>query len=237
MIASANSKQELLRLVQEQQKVKDELQARIAERDPYFWLTQCTKTKDEQHPELPDRPFPDKAYIYFLLQWLSADDWSVGFLKKARTMMASWTVSGWCAHQMFTQRNVGVVFQSEDEDRALHDVEYVKVLWDNSLPALRDRWKLALPFGQEGKNYFELANGSWCRAITGNPDKIRSQHPTYVVLDEAAHIVEFEASYNIAVRTLCKKIISLSSAAPGSFELMCETAKPVDWPYPLPEAA
>lgn len=146
-------------------------------------------------------------------------------------MMCSWTVSGWAAHEMFTKSNTGVVFQSQDEDRALNDVQYVKTLWNNSWVELKERWPLKQAFGKEAYNYFELENGSWCLGIPGNPDKIRSAHPTYVVLDEAAHIEQFEASFNIAVRTKCLKIISLSSAGPGSFETECERAKPVDWPY------
>lgn len=171
--------------------------------------------------------------MYYLLQYLGATDWEVSFLKKSRSMTCSWTVSGWCAHEMFTKPNIGVVFQSQDEDRAVHDVDYVKTLWVNSIPPLKDRWKLAQPFGKEAYSYFALANGSWCMGIPGNPGKIRSEHPTYVILDEAAHIEQFEASFNVAVRTMCPKIISLSSAAPGAFEQMVADAQPCNWPYPL----
>jgi len=69
--------------------------------------------------------------------------------------------------------------------------------------------------------------------IPGNPDKIRSEHPTVVVLDEAAHIQEGERSYNVAAATRCLHLIALSSANPGWFRDATEFSLPVDWPdYP-----
>lgn len=225
----------MLKQVQELEAANLELQIRRALKDKYYWLTELTATVDEQDPGNPNKPFPKKCYIRHLLAWLNDPQWTVGHLKKARTMMCSWTCSAWAAHEMFTKQNVGVVFQSQDEDRAVHDVEYVKTLWANSHPKLKERWPLRQAFGKEAYNRFEMANGSWCLGVPGNPDKIRSEHPTYVFLDEAAHIEQYEASFNIAVRTNCLKIVSLSSAAPGAFEIECEKAKPVDWPYPLTE--
>lgn len=113
----------------------------------------------------------------------------------------------------FENAAVGTVFQSEDEDRAVHDIEYVKELWQNSDAPLKERWELKKPFEKQAYNRFELANGSWFQAITGDPDKIRSEHPTVVVLDEAAHIVRGMQSYSVAIATRCKYLWALSSAA------------------------
>jgi hypothetical protein len=217
----------LLQQLQEAELLKLELMTRKALSDPWYWLTECTKTVDEQDPENPYKPFPKDEYIRLYLEVLKYEP--VLFCEKSRTMMASWTTAAHCAHLMFTRAAVGVVFQSRDEDRAVHDVEYVKALWKNSLDPLRERWKLSRDLESQPYNYFSLANGSWCLGITGDPQKIRSEHPTVVVLDEAAHI-ETEANYNIAQATRCKQIVCLSSAWPGWFREFTEFANPVDWP-------
>lgn len=154
------------------------------------------------------------------------------FLEKSRTMMASWTAAAWAAHKMFNTAATGVVFQSEDEDRAVNLVEYVKTLWDSSLEPLKRRWrpKKDTPAWQQAYNSFELENGSYCVGIPGKPDKIRSAHPTVVILDEAAHIKRGEESFNVAQGTRCLHIICLSSAWPGWFQEATQDAIPVDWP-------
>lgn len=194
-------------------------------------MTACTKTLDEQDPENPYKPFPKKQYIWHTLNLLRAEP--IIAIEKSRTMMISWTVSAHCAHRMFTRPATGVIFQSEDEDRAVHDVDYVKTLWEHSLPSLKKRWKT-----RKGKdphdqpyNYFALANGSWCLGLPGSPDKIRSEHPTIYVLDEAAHVEEGQEAWNVALAAKPLQAIALSSAKPGWFQDMTEMASPVDWPY------
>lgn len=133
---------------------------------------------------------------------------------------------------MFTRPATGVIFQSEDEDRAVHDVEYCKILLDQSIPELKARW---LPYKDRNVwdqpyNTLRMANGSWCMGLVGNPDKIRSQHPTIVVLDEAAYITRGEESFNVAQATRCHHIVCLSSANPSWFRERTEDANPIDWP-------
>ena len=133
---------------------------------------------------------------------------------------------------MFTRPATGVIFQSEDEDRAVHDVEYCKILWEQSDPLLQERWRpyKGRPPKDQPYNTFKLENGSWCMGIVGNPDKIRSEHPTIVVLDAAADILRGEESFNVAQATRCLHIVCLSSANPGWFRERTEDAVPVDWP-------
>lgn len=197
--------------------------------DPYFWLTECTKTKDEQDKTgNPYKPFPKRAYFQPCIDVIENEP--VSFFEKSRTMMLSWLVSGWCAHYGFSHQAIGTIFQSEDEDRACHDVENVKTLWEQSEPEFKERWPLAKPLEKQPYFKLEMANGSWFKGIVGNPDKIRSDHPTIVVLDEAAFITKGDDSYNTAKATRCLKMICLSSAEPGWFEDFTRTAVPVDWP-------
>lgn len=210
------------------QRIQAQLVALRARRDPWYWLTECTKTQDEQDPLNPFKPFPKKKYLFELLQALQNEPeiW----LEKSRTMLCSWLVSGFVGHLGFNNPATGVVFQSEDEARAVHDVEYVKILWTNSSPELKEAWPLAKPLEKQPYNELHMANKSWFMGIPGNPDKIRSEHPTVVVLDEAAHIERGEQSYNISVATQCLRIIALSSANPGWFRDATEFAELVDWP-------
>lgn len=131
---------------------------------------------------------------------------------------------------MFTRPAIKVVFQSEDEDRAVHDIEYIKVLWEQSLDSLKSRWPLDKPLDKQPYFHVAMANGSSAIAIPGNPDKMRSEHPTIAVLDEAAIISRGEQSFNVAAATRCLHLIALSSANPGWFRNMTEFASPVDWP-------
>jgi hypothetical protein len=148
--------------------------------------------------------------------------------------MMSWFISGYCAHKMFTHPATGVVIVSQDEDRSVHDIENMKVLWEQTEPEIRDRWKLARNLDKQPYNKLEMQNGSWAIGIPGqDPNKIRSEHPTVILMDEAAFMTRGAESYNIAVATRCPKIIVNSSAEVGWFQDICETARPIPWPqYP-----
>lgn len=223
MIEKSNvSKRQLVELLREKR-------IRRALKDPYFWLTECTKTKDEQDKTgNPYKPFPQRPYFRPCIEVIENEP--VILFEKSRTMMLSWLVSGWCAHYGFNHPATGVVFQSEDEDRAVHCVENVKTLWEQSDPELKERWQLERPLEKQPYFKFELANGSWFKGIPGNPDKIRSDHPTIVVLDEAAFITRGDDSYNNAKATRCLKMICVSSAETGWYEDFTKPALPVDWP-------
>ncbi|HXI85287.1 MAG TPA: hypothetical protein VNL17_14495 [Verrucomicrobiae bacterium] len=219
---------DLQRKVLEQEKLRDELTYRKLEKDALYWLTHHTKTKDEQDPVNPYKPFPDKPYFKPIIEVLENE--SPVFLRKSRTMMISWLVSGWAAHKGFTKPATRVIFQSEDEDRAINDIEYVKQLWKNSDPWIRDRWPARKNVDLQPRDSFELANDSSFIALVGNPSKIRSFHPTIYVLDEAAHVEQGEESWNVAMATEALHMIGLSSVAPGWFQDVIEFATPVDWP-------
>lgn len=178
----------------------------------------------------PYKPFPDKKYIGHLFD--AFDQEPIVMLEKSRTMMASWSASAWCAHKGFG-RPFTVVFQSQDEDRAVHCVENVKCLWNHSEPELKERWPLARPIEKQPYNYLEMANGSWFLGIPGDPNKVRSAHPTCYVADEAAFMDYFDDAYGNAVGTRAPHIICLSSANPGGFYEFTKNAKPIEWPdYP-----
>jgi hypothetical protein len=212
----------------EAEQIAGELKARRAIQDPLYWLQQCTRTQDEQDlTGTPYKPFPDWAYFRPLLQALHHEP--VLPILKSRTMMASWLVAGWATHLALTRPATKAVFQSVDEDRAVNDVGYGKILWEQSLPELKERWKLAKALLHQPYNRFVLANGSELVGIPGDPDKIRSEHPTIYVMEEAQKVGS-EAMYNVAVATRAPHIVLIGTGGPGFFNELVESAHPIDWP-------
>ena len=160
------------------------------------------------------------------------------YVEKSRTMMLSWVASAWAAHKAFETPATRVIFQSEDEDRAVHDVDYVKVLWENTDPAIRDRyWALDRPMHKQAYNRLELANGSSFVGLVGDPNKIRSEHPTVVIFDEAAHMTRFGEAWDNALATKCLHVIAISSAEVGEFRDSTQAAIPCAWPVYVTEEA
>lgn len=210
--------------------VEAEWKSRQAQKDGLFWLTNCTQTMDEQDPKNPYKPFPKKPYFGPIWDLLSDPEEHVINGYKSRTMMGSWLFMGWCAHRAFTNPATRIIVQSEDEDRSLNDIKMVKILWDRSDDLLKKKWPLKKELDRQVYNKFELANDSSFLAMVGNPDKIRSEHPTVVVLDEAAYMERGEEAYNVAAATRCLKILCLSSANEGWYEDWFQKSKPADWP-------
>lgn len=148
-------------------------------------------------------------------------------------MMASWTVAGWAGHKCFTKPATLAIFQSQDERRALKDIKYAKILWRNTIPALRSRWPVKTDVDKQAEHKFEMANGSAMIAIPRDPDALRSEHPSIVVFDEAAFMERAEECYNTALGSKPLHIIALSSANPGWMADLTEFAQPAAWPgYP-----
>ena len=96
--------------LQKAQSLSNELKARRAVRDPYFWLTECTRTVDEQS-EIAFKPFPREPYIKHLLDALENE--TVLLIEKSRSVMGSWTVAGWCAHYGFNNKAKKILFAGD----------------------------------------------------------------------------------------------------------------------------
>ena len=79
----------------------------------------------------------------------------------------------------------------------------------------------AIPY----KYRMELKDGGWLEALPGkDPDKIRSQHPTIVVMDEPCFNEQGAEAFDNAVSTRPLKIMAVSSAAPSWFRDLTEAA-------------
>lgn len=218
-------------LLRRQAEVQSQLKAQLALRDNYFWLTECTRTEDNQPLEGQDpyRPFPKRNYMRPLLRLLDREPMLA--IEKSRTMMASWLVAGWCAHYAFNRPATTVLFQSQDEDRAVNLVNYVKILWSQSLPPLKKAWPVKSAPDKQAYNEFVLANGSHFYGVVGDPNKVRSLHPTIYIADESAFMDRFEEAWSVAAGTRVPKMIALSSVQPGAYYSFCNDGTQwVDWP-------
>ena len=199
----------------------------MAVRSCYYWLTECTKTHDEQDVGNPFKSFPERRFIQPML-WL-LDHYPRPKIKKSRTMFQTWLIAGWAAHFGFEHPAVGVIFQSQKEEKAIHCVDCVKTLWENSLPSLQARWPLAKEMRLQPNIRLEMANKSRFLAIPGDPDQIRFEHPTIWIADEAAFMPRWSECYANALAAKCLKIVCLSSAYPGDFMNLFRESVPVDW--------
>ena len=191
------------------------------------------KTKDEQDTLDPFKPFPNREYFDNLYQaW---DTESVLFIEKSRSLMATWWGAAICTHWMMTHPASRVLFMAQDEDRALQALGYCWILYESQDEALKQVWPLDRPRSKQSYNVIEFANKSSGWAIPGkDTGKIRSEHPTIVFFDEAAHIEKFDDALNNALSARTPKIVAVTSAEPGSFREITRPAEPIVWPYEKP---
>ena len=185
-------------------------------RDPLYWLQNHTCTENPHYLQqgLEYRaPFPRKSYFIPLFEAFRAHERL--FLPKTREMLTSWCVMGDSAHRAqwfkwFT------VCQTESENKAAELVDYVRQLWENQAPWLKNRHKLKVQSTFE----IEWEAGGRVMSIPKGVNKIRLYHPTRYVMDEAAFLPEAEQCYN-AAHPVAKQIIAISSAGPGWFGDEC----------------
>ena len=89
------------------------------------WMRQWTKTDDEDdtvtpHKHLPDYPYFDELHKVFMEE-------DKLFIKKSRTVMATWWACGECLHYVMTLQPATCIFWCPDQDRAEKCIDYCKV--------------------------------------------------------------------------------------------------------------
>ena len=201
-----------------------------ASRSALYWAQHCTKTLDEQDRDHPYKPFPKKSYFNDLYAAWNGEP--VLMVEKSRTMMASWSAAAFALHAMMTVPATRVIFTAIDEDRSLKALNYAWILWENQDDELKKLWPLDRPREKQSFNVLELKNASSAIALPGKDvDKIRSEHPTIVIFDEAAFIERFGRALDNALATRALKIMAVTSAEPGDFREYTRDAVDTPWPY------
>lgn len=198
-----------------------EKRAREATRDAYLWVTQYTKTYNEQWKQQgrpnPYEPFPSAAerpdlpVIFELLD--SAEP--VLWLEKSRTMMDSWACVAYLTKNAMTVPLRGVVLQCQKEEKARQLIKYAKCLYSQQPQWLQDAYPLSKPLHSQGDLSCHWAMGGYVVGIPGGADQMRSYHPWAVYNDESSFQPDAGECYNEYLAAGPEKIIFCSSAGPG----------------------
>lgn len=190
---------------------------------PLKWMQKWTRTKDEQDAANPFKPFPQREYFEIVYRLWESEP--VLLIEKSRTMLLTWLISGLCLHMAMVRPATKIIFWAQDEDRALKLLEYCGVLWEQQDPLLKQEWRLVKPWAEQAYNLKKLMNGSALWALPGkDPDKVRSEHPTVLVLDEAAFIERGGEAYDVGLSTRVPKLVAVTSANPGWFRNLTRPA-------------
>jgi phage FluMu gp28-like protein len=200
--------------------------------DSLTWMRKWTRSWDEHDTTSPNKPIPGYEYFDVLHQLFLAE--SRLFVEKSRTVMATWWGAGECLHYVMTHQPASCIFWCPDEDRAIKCIKYCKVFYGQQHEQLKTLYPLPRKkkaIDDQAVYRFELAAGGWLEALPGkNPDKIRSEHPTLVFMDEIAFNERGAEAYANAVSTRPQKLIAISSAYPGWFYDMIEPAETIPLP-------
>ena len=213
------------RLVAEErhQEVRRCLQGHEGVPGPLYWLQNHTETFDEkwkEHGLEPYRRFPRLPYFPWLFAHFLGDRRL--FVPKSREMMASWGVIGYAAWLCQFHPRQRVIVQAQKEDKVAELIKgggnpgYARTLYDRQPRWLQEKYPLTKRMEDMPATIISWANGSTLQGVPKGADQIRQYHPTLLIVDEAAHLDDFEVSY-AAADPVCSQIIAVSSAAPGWF--------------------
>jgi hypothetical protein len=197
IIAPNLTDQAVIARLQRTKEVAAQLNVLKAARDPFFWMTEMTKTSDKQvkaametHGFVFDiharrdkaqskesvsapaiiessRPFPKWEYLVHYLAVLHRRRIVAPY--KSRTMVISWASAAHCMHMIAERPNTEVLIQSADENRSIEFLEMIKTLHVNSHPKLRERWRVPKEPYDQPYNEFVLSNGSRAIALACGP--------------------------------------------------------------------
>jgi hypothetical protein len=196
--------------------------AHSVERSLEIALTQCRDLQDQQNPF---KPFPRTPYFGVLHRmWLAEP---ILFIEKSRTMLVSWWSAAETLHYCMTHQPAKVIYWAIDEDRALTLLNYAWVLYEQQDAALKALYPLDRPRDRRSYRQLELRDGGLIVALPGkDPNKVRSEHPTIIVMDEAAFIPNGGEAFDIAISSRVPKMLVVSSEAPGWFRRLTKNAVP-----------
>ena len=185
-----------------------------------------TKTRDDQDPLNPYKPFPKREYLEALHKvWLKEP---FLFVEKSRTMLCSWWAAAETLHYVMTHQPSKGIFWAQDQDRAIALLDYARTLYSQQKAILKAIFPLDRPLDRQAFNRFDLKNGGTLTALPGkDPDKVRSEHPTVLILDEAAFIENGAEAFDIAIASRVPRVLVISSAAPSWFRSVTKHAVPI----------
>jgi len=131
-------------------------------------------------------------------------------------------------HYAYVGREVGLDLDAQDLDRAITLLNYAWTLYEQQDESLKRLYPLQRPRIRQSFDKMELADGGVLLALPGkDPSKIRGEHPTIVVIDEASFIQEGAEAFDVALSSRVPRMLVVSSAAPGWFRRLTKLAQPI----------
>lgn len=195
--------------------------------DGLWWARNQTCTYDEHASDTntnPYKPFPDLEYMDLL--WIALLNSKRLFIPKSREMMTSWLVAAYLTWKCQWNPRALCLVQTQNEKKVQKLLSYTKCLYDQQPLWLRQMHSLkggALTSADIKQSKMEAVWDSEASLIgvPGGEHQIRLYHPSVVVFDEAAHLIEARQAYDTAA-PVAGQIICISSAGPGFFAEMCD---------------
>jgi hypothetical protein len=106
-------------------------------------------------------------------------------------------------------------------------LNYAWTLYEQQAPILKALYPLDRSRDRQSYKQLELKDGGLIVALPGkDPNKIRSEHPTIVVMDEACFIENGGEAFDIALASRVPKMLLVSSAAPSWLRRLTKSALP-----------
>lgn len=193
--------------------------------DSLFWMRHATKSRDDQDPIHPYKPLPETEYFDVLHA-----DWQrerILYVEKSRSMITSWWSAGEALHYVMTHQPSKGIFMAQDQDRAVVLRDYVWTLYEQQHPSLQKLFPVPRPRKAQSFDKLELSDGGLLIALPGkDPDKIRSEHPSLVVFDEACFIEYGGEAFDVALASRVPKVLLISTAAPSWIRRITKNAVP-----------
>ena len=190
-------------------------------RDPLLWITECVWTFDEhEKKENPVKRFAIKPYLKLIIDEYLKDE-QVLLVEKSRQMMMSWLFVALLLHEAQFYPYRRQLFVSMTEGYAQLLVERGKFIYTHQPLWIRNMCPITRRMTDMPKGEMYYENGSVLVGLAQGGDKVRSQVPSTVLLDELGFQTEAKATYS-ACLPCAQKIIGISSANGGFFQRLTE---------------
>lgn len=195
---------------------------------PLYWFTERTYTFDKHWQKKglasPYNRMERKPYLPWLFHKFLTTP--IFFVPKSREMVVTWSLLAYLVWKCQFFPETQVVFQGQKLEKVQDLIVgrdapgYARTLWERQDPWLRDENPLAKRIEDMPAHRMTWKNGSEIIGVPAGADQVRQYHPSIFVVDEAAHVDDFQGSYDSAV-PVAQQIIAVSSAAPSYFGDVC----------------
>lgn len=196
---------------------------------PLYWFTRCTYTFDKHWMKKglasPYNRMELKPYFPYLFhKFLTVMNL---FVPKSREMVVTWSLLAYLTWKCQFFPETQVVFQGQKLEKVQDLIVgrdtpgYARTLYERQEQWLKEQHPLSKRIEDMPAHRISWKNGSEIIGVPSGADQVRQYHPTIYCCDEAAHVDDFQGSYDTAV-PVAQQIIAVSSAAPSWFGDQCQ---------------